>query len=242
MDPKASYSSGRGGGVIRRIAGVVIRPRATLVELVDRPAWAATWLFILIVWAICGGWLLSTDVGQQALVDERVRVKESVGGTLTDPEYAALLAQPPLWVYFTSGGRLLLTPEVTLLIAVVMWAVARRARASTRFSQALAIAVHSSVVLVIGQLVATPLHYVRESLTSPLNASAILPLMEDGTAQTRFFGVMDLFALWWAGLLAVGLSVLTGRPTRRFIVPIGLVFIGFAAVITTALAVMGGGS
>ena len=36
-----------------------------------------TWAFILIVWAVCGWWLLSTDIGQQALVDERVRVIEA---------------------------------------------------------------------------------------------------------------------------------------------------------------------
>jgi hypothetical protein len=227
---------------MRRIAGVVTRPRATLAELVDRPAWGATWLIILLIWAICGGWLLGTDVGQQALVDERVRVVESFGGTVTEAEYAALLAQPPWWVYFTSGGRLLLTPAITLLIAVVLWAIARRVRASVRFSHALAIAVHSSIVLLIGQLVATPLHYVRESLTSPLNASAVLPLMEDGTAPARFFGVLDLFAVWWAGLLAVGLSVLTGRPTQHYIVPIGLLFFGFAAVVAVVVAVLGGGT
>jgi Yip1 domain len=228
--------------VIRRIAGIVTRPRATLAELVRQPVWAATWLFILILWAICGSWLLSTDIGQQALVDERVRVIESFGGTVTEPEYAALVAEPPWWVYFTSGGRLLLTPEFTLLIAVAVWAVVRREGAPVRFAQALAIVVQSSVVLLIGQLVATPIHYVRESLTSPLNASALLPLMEDGTAPTRFFGVLDVFAVWWAVLLAVGLSALTGRPTRRYLVPIALIFAAFAMVMAIVLAVRGGGS
>ncbi len=228
--------------MLRRIAGVITRPRATLAELVDRPAWAATWFFILVGWAICGGWLLSTDVGQQGLIDERVRVIESFGGTVTEPEYAALLAQPPWWVYFTSGGRLLLTPEVTLLVALAVWAVARLEGVSAKFSQGLAVAVHASVVLLVGQLVATPFHYIRESLTSPLNAAAVLPLMEEGTVVARFFGVMDLFAVWWAGLLAVGLSVLTGRPTARYIVPIALLFAGFAGVMAVVMAVMGGGS
>ena len=76
-----------------------------------------------------------------------------------------------------------------------------------RFSQALAIVVHASVVLLVGQVIATPLHYVRESLTSPLNLAAVLPLMQDGTAPTRFAGTLDLFALWWAVLL--GIVVLT---------------------------------
>ena len=107
-----------------------------------------------------------------------------------------------------------------------------------RFQQALAIVVHASVVLLLGQLIATPLHYVRESLTSPLNLAAVLPLMEDGTAPARFFGSLDLFALWWAGLLAIGLSVLTRRRTMRYVWSIAGVYLAFAAVVaglTTAV-------
>ena len=226
--------------MIRRIAGVVTRPRASLAELVERQTWAATWLFILIVWAICGGWLLSTEVGQQALVDERVRIIESFGGTVSDSHYAALLARPPWWVYFISGGRLLLTPEVTLLVAFALWAVARFEGAPATFVQGLTVAVHATLVLLIGQIVATPLHYVRESLTSPLNMAAILPLMEEGTAPARFFGSLDLFAVWWAGVLAVGLSVLTRRRTGRYGLLMTALLVTFATVMTAIMAVMSG--
>ncbi len=226
--------------MIRRIAGVVTRPRASLAELVHQKTWAPTWLFILIVWAVCGGWLLSTEVGQQALVDERVRVVESFGGTVTDGDYAALLARPPWWVYFTSGGRLLLTPEITLLVAAAVWAVARFDGAPATFVQGLTVAVHATLVLLIGQIVATPLHYVRESLTSPLNMAAILPLMEEGTAPARFFGSLDLFAIWWAAVLAVGLSVLTRRPTGRYGLLMTALLVGFAGVMTAIMAVTSG--
>lgn len=226
--------------MIRRIAGVLIRPRATLAALIKQPTWVATWLLILIIWAICGAWLLTTDVGPQALVDERVRVVESLGGTITDGEYAALLAGPPWWVYFTSGGRLLLTPVVTLLIAVAWWAAARFEGAAVTGSQAMAVAVHASIVLLIGQLIATPIHYVRESLTSPLNLAAVLPLMEEGTAPARFFGTLDLFAIWFACVLAVGLSVLTSRPTARYLVPLAGLYAGFAALMAVIIVARGG--
>lgn len=226
--------------MIRRIAGMVIRPRTTLAELALRPAWVATWLLILLGWAICGGWLLRTDIGRQALVDERVRVIEVFGGAVSDEEYAALLARPPWWVYFTSGGRILLTPEMTLVAAAALWVVARFDGANASFSQALAMAVHASVILLLGQLIATPLHYVRESLTSPLNMAAILPLMEEGTLRARFFGSLDFFALWWAGLLALGLSVLTRRRVGRYMWPVTMVYLGFAGMVAGAIAVFGG--
>ena len=47
----------------------------------------------LLAVAVCGGLLLSTPVGRQALVDERVRVIEALGGRVDDAAYAALQAQ-----------------------------------------------------------------------------------------------------------------------------------------------------
>jgi hypothetical protein len=133
-----------------------------------------------------------------------------------------------------------LTPLATALVAVVLWAVARSEGVPARFAQTLAIAVHASVVLLLGQVLATPLHFVRESLTSPLNFAAILPLMEEGTLPARFFGSLDIFAVWWAALLAVGLSVLTGQRVGRYGKPLAAVYVGFAAVISAMIAVMGG--
>jgi hypothetical protein len=230
----------RGHGVIRRIAGMVIRPRATLVELVQRPVWWDTWLVILGIWAACGTLLLASSVGQQALVDERVRVIEALGGAVSDDQYAALLAHPPRWVYVVSGSRLLLTPGLTLAVAAALWLVARYDGAAPSFAQALAVTVHASVVLLIGQVIATPLHYVREALTSPLNLAAILPLMEAGSVQARFFGTLDLFVLWWTGLLAMGLSVLTRQRTGRYALGITALYFGFAGVVAVSLAMLGG--
>jgi hypothetical protein len=226
--------------VIRRIAGILTRPRATLTALGQRPVWAGTWVFILGTWAACGGWLLSTDIGRQALVDEQVRVVESVGGIVTDEAYAAMLARPPWWVYFTSGGRLLLTPPATLLVAAALWLVGRMEGAAATWRHALAVAVHASIVLLLAQLIATPLHYVRESLTSPINMAAILPLMEEGTVPARFFGSIDLFAVWWATLLAIGLSVLTRQRVTRYAMPLAAIFAAFAAVVAAVTAVLGG--
>ena len=225
---------------MRRIAGMVTRPRATMAALVQAPAWLATWAIILLVWAGCGTWLLSTDVGQQALVDERVRVVETFGGEVTDAEYADLQSAPPWWVYFTSGGRVLLLPITTVGVAVLLLVAARAAGAQATINQTLAIAVHASVALLIGQIVATPIHYVRESLTTPLNLAAVLPLMEEGTAVARFFGTVDLVALWWAWLLAIGLAALTGQRARHYAWRFAALFLVFAAVTAALIAAMGG--
>ncbi len=73
---------------MRRVLGVLMRPRATMDEVARHPAFITTWVLVLLAVAVCGGLLLSTEVGRQALVDERVRVTEALGGRVDDAEYA----------------------------------------------------------------------------------------------------------------------------------------------------------
>jgi hypothetical protein len=198
------------------------------------------WIVVLLVVAACGSALLSTRVGRQALVDERVRVVEALGGRVDDAAYGALQADPPALVYLTSGGRLLLTPPVTLLVALGLMALAAASGARIRFVVALAIVVHASVVLVVQQVVATPLHYVRESLTSPTNVAGFLPMLEEGSWPARLLGSVDVFGLWWMWMLSVGLAAATGTPSRRFLWQLLLAYVAIAAVVATVFAVLGG--
>lgn len=199
----------------------------------------ATWALFLAGWGGAAWVVLGSQVGRQALVDERVRVVEAFGGTVNDAVYAALQASPPFWVYFTSGGRLLLFPAVTLAVALALYLWL--GRQGTGFLAALSVAVHASLALVVQQLVATPLHLVRESLTSPFNLAALLPFFDEGSLPARLLGTVEVFGLWWVGLLAVGCGVLAGRRAREFVVPLAGAYVGIAAIVA-GLVVLTGGS
>jgi len=196
-------------------------------------------VFLLAVLAVCAFALLSTSIGRQALVDERVRVVEALGGRVDDGAYAALQANPPLLVYLTSGGRLLLTPEVTLLVAAGLTTLAALDGVKVRYGMALAITVYASLVLALQQVVLTPLHFVRESLTSPTNLGGLLPILDEGSLPARWLGSIDVFGLWWVWLLAVGLAAATGRPARRYAARLLMAYIGIAALVAAVFAVIG---
>lgn len=224
---------------MRPVIGVLWHPRQTMAEVVARPNFAAAWVFLLAVLAVCAFALLSTAVGRQALVDERVRVVEALGGRVDDVAYAALQTNPPWLVYLTSGGRLLLTPEITLLVAAGLMALAALDGVKVRYGVALAITVYASLVLALQQVVATPWHFVRESLTSPTNLGGLLPMLDEGSLPARWLGSVDVFGLWWVWLLAVGLAAATGRPARRYLARLLMAYIGIAALVAAVFAVLG---
>ena len=239
---------------MQHVMGVLWHPRKTMTEVVRKPAYVVAWTFLLAILAGCAFVLLSTGVGRQALVDERVRVIEALGGRVDDGGYAALQSNPPWLVYLTSGGRLLLTPAVTLLMALGLMALAALDGVKVRYGVALAVTVHASAVLALQQVVATPLHFVRESLTSPTNIAGVLPLFEEGSLPARWLGSIDLFGLWWIWLLAVGLAAATSRPAalddarggpergrrvRRYLARLLVAYVGVAALVAAVFAVLG---
>jgi hypothetical protein len=224
---------------MRRVIGVLTHPRRTMTDVVKGPNFVAAWLCVLVVVAACAFVLLSTTVGRQALVDERVRVVEALGGRVDDAAYAALQANPPWLVYWTSGGRLLLTPPMTLLIALGLLALAAVDGAKIRYVTALAITVYASVVLAVQQVVATPLHFVRESLTSPTNIGGLLPMLAEGSLPARWLGSIDVFGLWWVWLMAVGLSAAAGKPARHYLARLLMAYVGVAAIVAAVFAVLG---
>jgi hypothetical protein len=212
-----------------------------MAEVVRHPAFITTWAVVLLVVAVCGGLLLSTPVGEQALVDERVRVAEALGGRVDDAEYERLKASPPVSVYLTSGGRMLLTPPFTLVVAAGLVALARIDGARVTFVTALAITVHATVVLALQQIVVTPVHYLYESLTSPTNVAGLIRVFDEGSWPARLLGTIDVFGVWWMWLLALGLAARTGRPARRYAWRLLAVYVGVAALVAAIFAFAGNG-
>jgi hypothetical protein len=211
-----------------------------MAEVARHPAFVTTWVVVLLVVAFCGGLLLSTPTGQQALVDERVRITEAMGGRVDDAAYERLRNDPPVSIYLTSGGRLLLTPPVTIAVALGLMALGWFDGERVTFVTALAITVHATVVLALQQVVATPLHYLSESLTSPTNVAGLLRLFDEGSWPQRLLGAVDAFGLWWMWLLALGVAAATGRPTRRYVWKLLAVYVGIAAIVAAVFAVLGG--
>ena len=74
-------------GLVARIFGVLLAPRATYADVAAHPRWLGVLAVILLVMATGSIILFSTDVGKEALLDQQVTTMESLGLKVSDEMY-----------------------------------------------------------------------------------------------------------------------------------------------------------
>jgi len=224
-------------GLAARVFGVLTSPRSTYADVAARPRWLGVFVVVLVTTIVPVSWLLSTEVGQRAVIDQQLQTLEAFGRTINDEQYRQMERMAPYSVYFAAVSQIIFLPIVTLVIAGVVFAIFNGALgANATFKQVFAVVAFSGVVMALRTLFATPLNYARESLSSPTNLTAVLPFFEDNTFAARLLGSIDLFLIWWVVNLAIGLGVLYKRRTApiatTFLVVYGAIALTIAAVRT----------
>lgn len=220
-------------GFVRRVFGILTSPRDTYADIAARPAWLGVLLLVLAVTVAPLMWLLSTEIGQRAVIDQQLQAIEAFGGTVSDDQYRQMERMAPYARYFAAVSQVVVFPLAALVTAGIAFAIFNGGLgADAAFRQVFAIVVFSGVVMALRALFATPLNYANESLSSPTNLTAILPFFEDNTFGARFLGSVDLFLVWWAVNLAIGLGVLYKRRTA----PIAATMLGVYGAIALTMA------
>jgi hypothetical protein len=238
---EASNSSPDNLSVLSRIAGIIRQPRSTFAAVAAAPRWAGLLALLVAVSFAVSAAFFSTEVGRQALVDQWERTAIAFGQPVDDARYAEFQELSGRGVPYAAVTALASGPLAAISLAAVLFGVftaARGGRAS--FRQVLAVVVHAHVILLLRQLVSTPLNYARESAASPTTLVWLLSGMDEGSAVARLLGLLDLFVLWWLVVLALGLAVLYRLPARRVAALSIGVYVVVALVLVGAMAVFGG--
>jgi hypothetical protein len=228
-------------GWFAQCLGVLVSPRRTLTGALARGRWTGMLALLSIVAMLCAGGFGATAVGQQAIRDAQVRSIESFGGTVSDAAYARLGAIDRYGAAIGAARGLVATPLATVALALVLFGVFNGLLGGrARFRDLLVIVTYAGVVLMLQQLIATPLDYARQAIAAPLNLSDLLPVFDQGTFLSWFAGSLNLFRLWWIGVLAVGLSLVYGRPATRLVAALSGVYV-LAGIILAAVQTATGG-
>ena len=224
-----------------RMAGVIRRPRATFDALKAVPGWWDVLLVTFLVTTALSAALLETGVGQLALLDQWERTAIAFGQDVSDAQYAAMRAASDNGAVYAVASSVAGGPVLALGLAALLVAGFRLAgsRGAT-YAQVLSVVAHAGVILMLRQIVATPIVYARETLASPVTLNLFFTVLDEASPPARFLAAVDLFVVWWIVAVAIGMSVLYGRPARRLAVVFVGIYVLLAAALAGAMAVTGG--
>jgi hypothetical protein len=205
------------------------------------PRWGGVMALTFLVSTLCGAALLQTEVGRVALVDQWERTASAFGQPVDDAQYAALEDASANGAAYAALSSLVSGPVVTLAVAALLLAVFNGALGgAATYAQVVAITAHAGVILALRQVIAAPLDYARETLASPMTMTVFLSVFDEASPIARFFGIVDLFVVWWLAVLAIGVSVLYRRPARRVLVALISTYLILALLLVIAMALSGG--
>lgn len=216
-----------------RALGVILSPRATYTEIAARPRWLGALALILLISTTAIAGFVSTEVGKTAFLDQQVRQTEAFSGRpMTDAQYAQLEKMLPYAPYLGAGSQVVILPIAALVIAGIVFALFTAVLGGdATFKQNFAVVVHSGFVICVAQLFTMPLNYARETMTSATNLGVFAPFLDEASFPARVLGSIDLFIIWWAVSLAIGLGVLYRKRTGPIAIGLIAVYVAIGLII-----------
>jgi hypothetical protein len=236
QQPQAARKS-----LVARLIGVILSPGATFRSIVAHPTWLGALLTVVLVVAGGNFALLSTEVGQQALLDQQIRTSEAWGQAVTAARQERMEQMLPMMRYITLASTVVMAPVITFALAGLLFGVFNAGLGgSATYREVLAVVAHAGAVSILATAFTLPLNYARESLSSPTNLAVFAPFLDEGSLAARFLGMIDLFLVWWVVVLAIGLAVLYKRQAGRVAFWLLGAYVGIAAVIAVIMRAFAG--
>jgi len=232
-----------------RTLGVIRRPRATFSSIAAAPGWLPVLVLTTVVMFGSSAGFLATGIGRQALVDQWERTATAFGQRIDDAQYAAMETRAASGIpslEYAAVTALLNGPVLAFGLSAVLFALLNRGSGETggvpraSYTQVLSIVCYSGVILALRQLIAAPVDYVRETIASPTSIVQFFTMLDEASPVARFLGVVDLFVIWWLFALAIGMSVLYQRRTRRLALMFTGAYLAIALLVALVMAASGG--
>jgi hypothetical protein len=225
-------------GLVARIFGVLLSPRATYAAVAAKPRSLGVLAVILVVIGVAQGVFLSSEVGQQLVLDQQISAMEAFGMTVSDQLYdqmeqgmeRAAITGPISQAVFWPIAIAIEAGILLVIFSLLMGGAAT-------FKHVFAVVTHSSVIVALQQVFSMALSYASEKMAGA-NLAIFVPMLEERHFVTLFLGSIDLFFVWATISLAIGLGVLYRRRTG----PIATTLLGIYVVVALVIALFRSGS
>ncbi|HEY6361813.1 MAG TPA: hypothetical protein VIX63_11950 [Vicinamibacterales bacterium] len=224
-----------------RVTGVLRAPRPTFTAIAQSPRWIGVLALTLAVTFLCRAVLLETEVGRLALVDQWEHNAVAFGQPVDDARYAAFARASEYGALYAGLTSLASGPVLVFGLSLLLIAVFNGMLGGTAtYGQVVAVVAHAGVILALRQAIAAPLDYARETLASPTTLTVFFPMLGEASPLARFLGIIDVFVVWWATALAIGIAVLYRRRAGLVVAGFTGTYVAAAALLTLAMALAGG--
>jgi hypothetical protein len=197
---------------------------------------------VTVLLVIASSFLLisATEVGRQAALDQAVTRLEAFGVAVDDARYATLERLAPSFGWMAAALTLTAGPVALFAVSGGIFALVRgRTAGDPAFRLILSMVAHTGVILALHRLVGVATLFLTESMSTP-NLSMLLPMLEESSFPARFLGSIDVFILWWAIVLGIGIGTIYRRPSRRLVVTCCTLYAAVAGVLATIVVLNGG--
>jgi len=188
-------------------------PRATYAAVAAKPRAFGVVVVVLAVVVLAQGIFLSTEVGQQAALDQNIRAMEAFGINIPDEAYQRMeegIKNAPITGGISAIVFWPLAMAITAGLLMVVFSMLMGGDAT--FKHVFAIVAHSAVIIAIQQAFSMPLSYARGEFAGA-NLGIFVPMLEETSFPAKLLGSIDLFFIWWMVSLAIGIGVLYKRRT-----------------------------
>ena len=225
-------------GLVARIFGVLLSPRATYAAVAAKPRSLGVLAVVLVIIGVTQGVFLSSEVGQQLVLDQQIRAMEAFGMTISDQLYdqmeqgmkRAAITGPISQVIFWPIAMAIEAGILLVIFSLLMGGAAT-------FKYVYAVVAHSSVIVAIQQVFSMALSYASGKMAGA-TLGVFVPMLDERNFVTLFLDSIDLFFVWATISLAIGLGVLYRRRTG----PIATTMLGLYVVIALVIALFRSGS
>jgi hypothetical protein len=232
-DVQAAAVEPRQPGLAARLIGVIFSPRDTYAAIAARPRAAGAFAVTILLGCVVQFVFLSTEVGQNAMFDQQIAGMERFGFEVSDQMVRNLEQGLPRQRYFAVASQAVAGPVFAAIVAALLLAVCNALFDGTAtFRQVYALLGHAGVIVVLQQLFSTPINYARAEMGTPASLAVFAPMLDPDGFAGGLLGAVDLFFIWWAVSVAIGLGVLYRRRTG----PIATSLLGVYAIIALVIA------
>lgn len=224
-----------------RFIGMFTAPRDTFASVVVSPKWFGMLALTSVIVALFTALPLTTPAGQQAALDQQVTQMQSFGVEVNDQMYEAFEKGASRMPYTTGISVLVVSPIIALILAGILFAIFNAAMGGeASFKQVLAVLAHAGAISAVSAVFSGIVNYFRGSMGSVANLGALLPMLPEKSFFGQLLGMVDVFLIWYAIVLAIGLGVLYRRRTQPIAISLLAVYAVIAIVVALVKSRLGG--